>query len=194
MTDWKDEAHRWFRAALGAWVEDQVWDDSQDTAAFFRACQRAVSDWQFALVERAESPIEAALFAYLLFASDGYNRLIWDPTPGQHPLPDWGAVLRWQDDVDGNRADFSITCCCKGITKTVVVECDGHDYHERTKEQARRDRSRDRAMVSKGITVLRFTGSEIYRDPARCAEEVERLVSRVMTALLDQAGVIRGQP
>jgi hypothetical protein len=30
----------------------------------------------------------------------------------------------------------------------LVVEVDGHDFHERTKEQAQRDKSRDRAMVA----------------------------------------------
>lgn len=56
--------------------------------------------------------------------------------------------------------------------KKVVVECDGHDFHERTKEQAARDRSRDRALQAVGYTVFRFTGSEICRDPIKCAEEV----------------------
>jgi very-short-patch-repair endonuclease len=56
--------------------------------------------------------------------------------------------------------------------KFIVVECDGHDFHERTKEQAARDRSRDRRLQAAGHHVLRFTGSEIYRDPMKCAEEV----------------------
>lgn len=46
-----------------------------------------------------------------------------------------------------------------------VIECDGHDYHERTKDQARHDKQRDRYFQSLGIIVLRYTGSEIYRDP-----------------------------
>lgn len=53
-----------------------------------------------------------------------------------------------------------------------VVEADGHDFHERTKEQAARDRQRDRDLQTAGYLVLRFTGSEIYRDPWRCAEAV----------------------
>ncbi|KAA0117930.1 DUF559 domain-containing protein [Methylobacterium sp. P1-11] len=53
-----------------------------------------------------------------------------------------------------------------------VVECDGHEFHERTKEQAQRDRSRDRRLQEAGYRVFRFTGSEIYRDPLGCAREV----------------------
>lgn len=53
----------------------------------------------------------------------------------------------------------------------LVVECDGHDYHERTKEQARHDRSRDREIMLMGIRVIRFTGSEIHADATKCAGE-----------------------
>lgn len=58
---------------------------------------------------------------------------------------------------------------------TIVIECDGHDYHERTKEQAAHDRKRDRSMVEAGLLVLRFTGSEIWRNPFACAEQVLNL-------------------
>lgn len=53
----------------------------------------------------------------------------------------------------------------------IVVECDGHAFHERTKEQAARDKARDRFLSTRYGKVIRFTGSEIYRDPSRCASE-----------------------
>lgn len=61
------------------------------------------------------------------------------------------------------------------VHSTVAVECDGHEYHERTKEQARRDKSRDRKLLSLGFPVLRFTGSEIHEGPLRAAESVLRI-------------------
>lgn len=57
----------------------------------------------------------------------------------------------------------------------IVVECDGHDFHEKTKEQARKDKSRDRFLVTRGYRVLRFTGSEIHQDAESCAQEVDQL-------------------
>jgi very-short-patch-repair endonuclease len=54
----------------------------------------------------------------------------------------------------------------------LIIECDGHDYHERTKEQARKDRKRDRDLQSEGYTVFRFTGSEIFSDPIACVRQV----------------------
>lgn len=53
----------------------------------------------------------------------------------------------------------------------VDLELDGHDYHERTKEQAERDKRRDRDLQSIGWNVARFTGSQVYRDPAAVAGE-----------------------
>lgn len=60
--------------------------------------------------------------------------------------------------------------------KRIVIECDGHDFHERTKEQAARDKARDRALVQAKCTVLRFTGSELWRDPIGCAIQVIEVV------------------
>lgn len=54
----------------------------------------------------------------------------------------------------------------------IFVECDGHDFHERAKEQAERDRSSDRAVQAAGIPILRFTGREIWRDPAHVGAEI----------------------
>lgn len=48
----------------------------------------------------------------------------------------------------------------------IAIELDGHDFHERTKEQATRDKKRDRALVSAGWSVLRFTGSEVIKAPS----------------------------
>lgn len=53
----------------------------------------------------------------------------------------------------------------------MVIECDGHDFHERTKQQAAHDRKRDRAMTQEGWMVLRFTGSEIWANPFACVTQ-----------------------
>ncbi len=62
--------------------------------------------------------------------------------------------------------------------KQLIVECDGHDFHERTKEQAARDRERDRWAQLQGIEVFRFTGSELWRDPLGCADQVIKWANR----------------
>lgn len=77
-----------------------------------------------------------------------------------------------QHHVEPYRLDFA------AVGMKLAIECDGHEFHERTKEQARRDKSRDRALTAAGWRVLRFTGSEVWADPARCAREVFNLVAR----------------
>lgn len=58
------------------------------------------------------------------------------------------------------------------IEKMFFIECDGHEFHERTKEQAKQDRSRDRECQKNGIPIIRFTGSEIWEDPVGCAVQI----------------------
>jgi hypothetical protein len=76
---------------------------------------------------------------------------------------DWEGA---EDDGGLSRRPFQTT-----IEKQIIVECDGHEFHEKTKEQARRDKSRDRQLQANGLPVYRFTGSEIYANPMTCAIE-----------------------
>lgn len=79
-----------------------------------------------------------------------------------------------QAPIDRFRVDFLIEFPTDdGKCSRVIVECDGHDFHEKTKEQAAKDKSRDRALKMLGYDVLRFAGSEIWADPTKCAMEVE---------------------
>ena len=54
----------------------------------------------------------------------------------------------------------------------LAVELDGHDYHERTKEQVIRRNQRDRDLAADGWDVMHFSGSELYRNPTNCLQEV----------------------
>lgn len=81
------------------------------------------------------------------------------------------------------RVDFLVLLNPRGrhpTIPTLVIECDGHDYHERTKEQASRDRKRDRDIQNLGVPILRFTGSEIWRDAAECAAQVDVFGARML--------------
>jgi very-short-patch-repair endonuclease len=73
------------------------------------------------------------------------------------------------------RVDFAMLVAAEP-QYLLVIECDGHEFHERTKEQAQRDKARDRALQSQNLKIFRFTGSEIWCDPIACAREVYRMV------------------
>ena len=51
----------------------------------------------------------------------------------------------------------------------LVIECDGHDFHEKTKMQVARDNQRVLDLKFEGYDVIRFSGSQIFNDPIKCA-------------------------
>jgi very-short-patch-repair endonuclease len=91
-------------------------------------------------------------------------------------------LIRPQVEIGKYRADFVLSFPdASGRHTDIVVECDGHDFHEKTKEQASRDKARDRFFAGLGIPVFRFTGSEIYAGRDYLLEDLGRSIrSRVM--------------
>lgn len=81
-----------------------------------------------------------------------------------------GVNIEPQKNIGDYRVDFLIT---GGIPST-VVECDGHDWHEKTRQQAAHDKKRDRYLQEQGHRVFHFTGSEIHRHALFCAMEAIR--------------------
>jgi very-short-patch-repair endonuclease len=128
---------------------------------------------------RCESPIEKLFAAQLIHPDTAgeYDMKIdlLNPPSGQvehcKPYPKEGVSLWQQIQIGTYRVDFLLGSYPDRGLAPLIVECDGHDFHERTKEQAQRDKSRDRYLVARGYRILRFTGSEIYRDPHECAHE-----------------------
>lgn len=82
--------------------------------------------------------------------------------------------------ISSYKLDFLLLC---GFTNAAIgIECDGHEWHERTKEQASSDRARDRAILRLGVPTIRFTGSDIHRDADGCALEVMQTLEAVARA------------
>jgi very-short-patch-repair endonuclease len=136
------------------------------------------------LRQYCESPIEELLLAglYADHRISAFTQIVflgcpetYDPFTSRHVQSETFYIYQ-QAKVGPYRVDFLIQDASVPTEiqapRWMVVECDGHDYHERTKEQARRDKKRDRYFQSRGLKVLRFTGSEIFADPQGCAEEV----------------------
>lgn len=142
------------------------------------------------VVEATKSPAEARFASALWGSSIAATKSLGEPGskfPHEIRSGNGGGgelFIECQRHVGPYRADFFLTLAFRDCSAELVVEIDGHDFHERTKKQAAHDKKRDRYFAEKGIRVLRFTGSEVYRDVAGCVSEVERhLISMITRAM-----------
>lgn len=100
----------------------------------------------------------------------------YEPRSTDARIGPWAVIQ--EQPVDGYRLDFAII----SDAGQVCVECDGHDYHERTAAQATHDRKRDRYLQMEGWHVVRFTGTEIVRDVVGCVDELMALLDKMKAA------------
>lgn len=151
------------------------------------------------IVQETESPIEAMMVCGLIsqVGSYGFDIALFvdGKSRRQHILSSELPVdykgrsvvgLQVQKHIGQYRADVVVSLAenvgpfLNPVMHIVrcVVECDGHDFHEKTKTQASRDKKRDRDIQKLGYRILRFSGSDIHRDMNDCADSVyQQLVS-----------------
>lgn len=60
--------------------------------------------------------------------------------------------------------------------KKIVIECDGYAWHS-SKQQIAYDNQRQRDLENKGITVIRFSGTEIFNDEIKCVYETLKRIN-----------------
>lgn len=118
-------------------------------------------------IDRVESPIEKI---FLIYLNDHETSPFWENSEGASLV----ATAQFPVIIGKHsyRVDFSISYhdTISSLTSTVFVELDGHDFHEKTKEQAANDKKRERLLMNKCDGLLRFTGSEVYHNPQKCVE------------------------
>ncbi len=78
--------------------------------------------------------------------------------------------VRLQYPVGPYRADLAVP------EAKLAIEADGAAYHQ----DKNRDRKRDEYFQSQGWQVLRFTGSQIHRDPEGCGKAVLFAYQRIL--------------
>ena len=83
--------------------------------------------------------------------------------------------LRTRDGQREIRPDFTISR--QGSQAKFVLECDGYNFHRRTKEEFENELKRERELVLQGFTVVRYSATELFEDPWHCAFEVVDAIS-----------------
>ena len=71
---------------------------------------------------------------------------------------------------NGYIPDFAIYM--NNMISGFVIEIDGYEWHEKTKEQVKADKEKDRTYLKNCFIPIRFTGSEVYHNAKRCVDEV----------------------
>lgn len=162
-------------------------------------------DWLKSVVERwCESPIEALFLAALASEWSLYN----PPSHEVYPHERYSFACQKRPFLVGNSsyagADRYVIPQYEVVTETgdyrldlavftsgympsdpwlkFAVELDGHDFHERTKSQVRRDKARDRTLQAAGWRVFRFAGSEVFEDASDCAYQLEEAMVAIINA------------
>ncbi|MDV2988891.1 MAG: DUF559 domain-containing protein [Dehalogenimonas sp.] len=154
----------------------------------------------YTVLAKCESPIERVFIVTFWLTTLAYVPDLGAPQPDLGAeyerisnTPDPTLLVAPQAQISDMRVDFALTHYgmwpnfdVREIFKgheipgssfsrvRAVVECDGHEFHEKTKAQASRDKARDRALVSQGFRVFRLSGSEIWNHPGAMAYEVAK--------------------
>ncbi|MHB8916070.1 MAG: endonuclease domain-containing protein [Thiobacillus sp.] len=133
------------------------------------------------LVEsKIESPIEDLFFLGLqVQCAAEYLDVNPDPVINEITLechPGHGIHTISQEKIGKYRVDFLISYSDGPQPNQVVVELDGHAFHDKDKHQRAYEKARDRFLVASGYKVLHFTGSEVFSDPNKVAFEVLQLL------------------
>jgi very-short-patch-repair endonuclease len=151
-----DEAAEGFRVLTGLPTPDDLDAHMERYAPSFALC---------------ESPIEALMLAGLMWIGDDLPKRVED-YPAVIGIGE--AYILPQRQIGPDRVDLTVAGGYhdgEGGVR-IAVECDGHDFHDRTPAQAARDKARDRRLAAAGWTVMRFTGREIVASPSACAWQV----------------------
>jgi very-short-patch-repair endonuclease len=111
-----------------------------------------------AIAPECESPIEVELGARLSSAM----RVINDPA----------LSLVCQYRLGPYRYDFAII---RASNPLILIECDGSEFHS-TEAQLANDRAKDDFAAKRGMLLLRFSGSEIFRDAKDCVRRILQIM------------------
>lgn len=136
-----------------------------------------------------KSPIEQTLYCALKCLSNINSIKDADPFEvcGQYYIH--GLDIEPQKEISNYRVDFlvSMNQIRKGEqwTKSVIIECDSQEWHERSERQRRYEKKRDRFLALEGYTVFHFTGKEIMDKPYQVAKEIISYVTEINPDMLD---------
>jgi very-short-patch-repair endonuclease len=130
-----------------------------------------------------KSPIEQILFSALLYAIKINELQMVDPTSIDRFVVVSGIDIEPQFKIGKYRMDFKIEkaeyifdeikrCTIAATSKSILVECDSQEWHERTEKERRYEKARDRYFAKLNLKIFHYTGKEIINKPYEIAGEI----------------------
>ena len=119
-----------------------------------------------------QSPIEQIYLIALMTLQEivGFNFVIESQYPieceNKKYYSDF-AICHYECFHDDLKEDFRL-----------IIECDGYEFHQKTKEQVEKDNNREYDIKMQGFEILRFSGKEIYNDAMGCALKTLKYIAK----------------
>lgn len=139
--------------------------------ALARVVERAAAAAQTS--DTADSPIETILGAAIILCFRNAGKPLKLCAPEERHNAGKGLLLVPQFDWSYYRSDWAIFN--PKTSGALLLECDGKEFHS-SADQVAHDRKKDEAAHDRGYLVMRFSGSQIYRDADGCANRVFQVV------------------
>jgi hypothetical protein len=139
--------------------QERVLEDFYKTDSLCKVCKYKLTYHCKDCVFKMQSPLERKLYIALVDSSIKFSP--------QYPI-DWKGnySLAFENKLPNSPPNFKYVLTIADFyiqrgNRKLCIYADGHTYHERTEEQATRDKNIDRKLQSFDYTVLRYTGKEI---------------------------------
>ncbi len=197
--DWEDYAAQYGFVDCPEWPLANLWERPVEYATELLDAYTGEESWAavmfrtflfnfdsdldklFKLVTLCASPLEMAVaigFLSLAETDVGVHLRAWDDV---HVTIDESHSIYPQRQVGKYRVDFAIESneFHKSTPVKIAVELDGHEFHERTVDQAVHDRQRDRFLVSEGWKVVRYHRKEIADDLMKVVKEIVGMAQKL---------------
>jgi hypothetical protein len=170
-----------------SWMLNLSEDKAVEIVKLMQEWEAVVPERFAPVFEKCESPAERLfLTGFFLVGAGCFNARVanhalefdlGEPQTGSEGrlriIPQWEIYDTQTESNDpAQRCDFCVIYWPDSQPgSSVNIEIDGHDFHERTKEQASSDRKRDRVALRSDGPVIRFTGSNVYAGPQACVSD-----------------------
>lgn len=141
----------------------KFWDNRNN----WSLCKECKFKWKecYNCVVKCESPLERDLF--LALKKVGIHPVL------QRRINKDGTFYEFPEKIDFDNILTIPNVYLENEGLKICIYADGHTYHERTENQALRDRNIDRELQRLGFKVLRYTGNEIRKNVSLVVENIK---------------------